>query len=188
VTNLYGSAISSNALLVVTVDHFAWNNLPSPRFLNTPFTVEIVAQNATNGAFTNYAGTVFLGSTNGLPVSPAVSSNFVQGVWTGTVSVSQTATNLVLNASDGSGHTGLANPINIINLPQLVSVSSGATWLVSWPTSPSGFVLETSTNLMSGNWIRVSSSPLQLGGQYVVPITLPGTNTCAFYRLLYTGP
>jgi len=188
VTNLYGSTNSSNALLVVTVDHFAWNTISSPRFLKTLFTVEILAQNATNGIFTNYSGIVFINSTNGLPVSPTASSDFVQGVWTGTVTVSQIATNLVLSASDASGHTGLANPINIVNLPQLATAPSGGTLYISWPTSPSGFVLETSTNVASTNWVRVSTTPLQFGGQNVIPITLPGTNACAFYRLLFTGP
>jgi hypothetical protein len=188
VTNLYGSTASSNALLIVTVDHFAWNTIPSLRFLNTPFTVEIVAQNATNGVFTNYSGIVFINTTNGLPVSPNVSSNFVQGVWMGTVSVFQTVTNLVLSASDGSGHAGLANPISIVNLPQMATVASGGTLYISWPVSPSGFVLETSTDVDPANWVRVSSQPLQFGGLNVQPITVPGTNACAYYRLLFTGP
>ena len=188
VTNLYGSATSSNALLVVTVDHFAWNTIPSPRFVSSPFQVEIIAQDAANGVFTNYTGVVFIGSTNGVPVSPTLSSNFVHGVWTGTITVSRTATNLVLSANDGSGRAGSANPINIANLPQLSSAASGGTLYISWSVNPPGFVLESSTNLLSGTWERVSTAPLQFGGLYLEPITIAGTNTSVFYRLQFTGP
>ncbi|HTV42229.1 MAG TPA: LamG-like jellyroll fold domain-containing protein, partial [Candidatus Sulfotelmatobacter sp.] len=187
VTNLYGSITSSNALLIVTVDHFAWNTIPSPRFVNSPFQVEIIAQDAANGVFTNYTGIVFIGSTNGIPVSPTVSSNFVKGVWTGTIAVSQTATNLVLRAADGSGHGGLANPINIVNLPQLASAHSGGTLYISWPISPAGFVLESSTNLISGPWSPVTQPPFTLPGLNVESIILPNTNASVFYRLQFSG-
>ncbi len=187
VTNAYGSVTSSNALLIVTVDHFAWATVPSPRFMNAPFPVQITAQDAANGVFTNYTGIVFISATNGIPVSPTASSNFVQGVWTGTIAVSQVANNVVLSASDGSGHSGLANPISVAAWPQLATVPSGGTMFISWPINPAGFVLETSTNLATGNWVPVSTAPLQFGGQNVEPI-MTGTNTSSFYRLQYNGP
>jgi hypothetical protein len=174
--------------LIVTVDHFAWNTIPSPRFVNSPFQVEIIAQDAANGVYTNYTGVVFIGSTNGVPVSPTVSSNFVHGVWTGAINVSQTATNLVLSANDGSSHAGSANPFNVVSLPQLAGAGSGGTLYISWSVNPAGFVLESSTNLLSGTWRRVSTAPLQFGGLYIEPITIAGTNTSAFYRLQFTGP
>ena len=79
VSNAYGSILSSNAVLTVTLDHFAWNPIPSPRFVNTPFAVILRVQNPTNGLFTNYNGTAILGTTNGIAVTPSVSGNFVQG-------------------------------------------------------------------------------------------------------------
>ena len=103
VTNLFGSILSSNAVLTVTLDHFAWSPIPSPRFVNTPFAVTIQAQDLTNGLFTNFTGTAILGTTNGVAVTPPVSGNFIQGVWTGAVVISQTASNLVLRANDGLG-------------------------------------------------------------------------------------
>ena len=80
VTNLYGSILSSNAVLTVTLDHFAWGSIPSLRFANAPFAVTILAQDMTNGPFTNFTGTAILGTTNGIAVAPSVSGNFVQGV------------------------------------------------------------------------------------------------------------
>jgi len=185
VTNLYGSATSSNALLVVTVDHFVWAPIPSPRFLNTSFPVEITAEDASGGVFTNYTGGVYLSLTNGTSVSPAVTGNFVQGLWTGGVAISQTGSNLVLSANDGSGHVGLANPITVVNLPMLATVPAGSTIYIFWPASFSGFVLETTSNLASGIWTPVTAPPVQVGNQYLEPITLTGTNT--FYRLRFIG-
>ncbi|HUE37204.1 MAG TPA: hypothetical protein VMO20_07420, partial [Candidatus Acidoferrum sp.] len=183
-----GSVTSSNATLMVTVDHFAWNAIPSPRFLNAPFAVKVTSQDAANGIFSNYTGVIFLSASNGVPFAPTVASNLVQGVWTGTIVVSQTATNLVLRAGDGSGHTGLANPINVVNLPALTTTPSGGTLYISWPTNPPGFTLETTINLESGDWVPVSAPPLLFGGEYVEPIILNGTNASVFYRLYFNGP
>lgn len=71
--------------------------------MNTPFSAVIQAQNPSNALATNFTGTVALQSTNGVPVNPAVSGNFIQGVWTGAVTVAQTAANLVLQATDNLG-------------------------------------------------------------------------------------
>jgi len=186
ITNVYGSTISSNAILVVTVDHFIWNSIPASRFVNSPFSVKVLAQDAANHLYTNYTGLVYITSTNGIPVSPAISDYFIQGTWTGTITVSQNATNLVLSASDGSGHSGLANPISVFNLPQLSTASSSGALYISWPVNPSGFVLQTSTNLASGIWVPVSTPPLQIGGQNIEPI-VTGTSSNAFYRLHFNG-
>ena len=186
VTNLFGSVLSSNAMLTVTLDHFAWNPIPSPRFVNTPFAVTIRAQNPTNGSFTNFTGTAILGTTNGVAVTPSVSGNFVQGVWTGAVVISQTASNLVLQANDGLGHFGLANPINLISLPSLGMLQSGNIALYMWPVGYPGFVLETSGSLAPATWVVVPYSPIQVGDQYLLPLDMTGTN--GYYRLLFPGP
>jgi len=186
VTNKYGSIMSSNATLVVNpLLYFVWSQVPSPQFTNTPFAIVIQAQNLTNGIVTNFTDTVILLSTNGVPVSPVVSGNFIQGVWTGAVTVAQTVTNLVLQATDNLGDSGLANPINVISLPVLTTLSSGGTLKILWPVNPSGFVLETTAGLSPANWVPVTALPTQNGDQYQLPIQMPGTN--AFYRLRFTG-
>jgi hypothetical protein len=185
-TNVFGPTLSSNAMLTVTLDHFAWSPIPSPRFVNTPFAVTIRAQNMTNGIFTNFTGTAILGTTNGVAVTPPVSGNFVQGVWTGSVVISQTASNLVLQADDGFGHFGLANPINVISLPSLGMLCSGNIALYMWPVGYSGFVLETSGTLSPATWVVVPYSPIQIGDEYLLPLDMTGTN--GFYRLRFPGP
>jgi len=186
VTNALGSILSSNAMLTVTLDHFAWGQILSPRFVNTPFSVTIQARNLTNGLFTNFTGTAILGTTNGVAVTPSVSGNFVQGAWTGAVVISQTASNLVLQADDGLGHFGLANPINVISLPSLGMSYSGNIALFVWPVGYSGFVLESSGKLSPATWVAVPYSPIRVGDQYVLPLNMTGTN--GFYRLRFSGP
>jgi hypothetical protein len=187
--NTYDSTVSiyQNLTPFVTPGlHYVWNPIPSPRFAGAPFAVTVQAENQANGLATNFSGTVELATTNGMPVSPGASGNFNQGIWTGTVMISPTGTNLVLEASDSYGENGMANPINVVSLPALGAVPSGGTLVISWPVNPSGFVLETSPNLMPGSWVPVSTPPIPFGGQNLELITITGAN--AFYRLRFTGP
>lgn len=187
VTNQYGTALSSNAQLVVNPSlRFVWNLIPSPRFVNTPFTVVVQAQTSTNSPATNFSSTVTIQSTNGIPILPAISGNFNQGVWTGAVTVAQTATNLVLRATDIAGDNGLANSVNVVALPGLTTVKSGNSLLLYWPISPTGFFLQSTTNLAQTSWSSVSAIPFQIGNQYLLPISLSASNE--FYRLFFPGP
>ena len=186
VTNVYGSTPSSNAVLTVTPAHFTWSQIPTPRYANAPFAVSIQARDMTNGMFTNFTGLVSLDSTNGTAVAPVVSGNFVQGVWTGSVVIAQPVSNLVLRASDGLGHFGLANSINVISLPSLGMMRSGSIAVFTWPVGYTGFVLETSDTLAPAAWNVVPYSPVQFGNLYVLPLDMTGSN--AFYRLWFPGP
>jgi len=187
VANAAGSVTSSNAVLTIAPAlHFVWNGIPSPRFVNTPFAVVIQAENGASVRATNFTGTVALFSTNGIPVVPAVSADFIQGVWTGAVTVAQTATNLVLSAGNSVGVAGLANPINVVNPPALTTATSGGTLLLLWPTNPAGFILETTPGLFPANWVPVTTTPFQLNNQYELFLPTSGTN--AFFRLYFPGP
>jgi hypothetical protein len=187
VTNAAGFALSSNALLVVYApDHFAWDPIPSPRFVNVPFMVRIEAQDANNQAETNFHGIVFFQSTIGVPIQPTTSSNFVQGVWNGLVRVSGVASNVVLLAEDGFGHAGFANPINVIKLPQLTLQHISRTILISWPSEASGFVLESSPQLSPASWSEVSGSVAIFNGTYQIRVQTSATNS--FYRLRLVDP
>jgi hypothetical protein len=189
VTNMHGMAISTNAILTVNdvLDHFTWNPIPSPRFVNVPFAANIQARGTTNGIFASFNGTILLTTTNGSSVNPSVLGGFVQGVWAGTVKISKVTTNLVLEASDGSGRIGFANTINVIAPPSLGTSWQGInTLLIYWPVDPAGFVLENSPSLMPAQWVPVSAPPLQLGSEYLQSIQMAGTNQ--FYRLRYTLP
>ena len=167
-----------------------WQNLDSladsPQFVQAPFTATIQAQNATNGIVTDFTGTVSLTSTLGIPVQPSVSGAFVQGSWTGSIMVAQPATNLVLEADDGLGDSGVANAINIFNSPVLGEERDGNFLLLYWPASVPGFVIETAPRLNSSNWVPVNSAPFQLGNTNLEIFKINGSTM--FYRLLYSVP
>jgi hypothetical protein len=187
VINAAGTIISSNAFLTIQApDHFAWNSIASPRVVNVPFNVTIQAQDAQNRLQTNFNGAIHLGSQNGIPVQPGVSGQFQQGLWSGSITVSSTASNLVLIAADDFGHQGLANPINVIAAPQISVKGVGNTILLSWSADASAFTLETTTNLSSGAWTPVSASLDSSAGKLQTRLRVPGTN--AFYRLRLPNP
>jgi alpha-tubulin suppressor-like RCC1 family protein/Zn-dependent metalloprotease len=47
-------------------------------------------------------------------ISPTNSGTFTNGAWTGNITVLQSATNVVLRAADGNGHTGSSNPFEVV--------------------------------------------------------------------------
>jgi hypothetical protein len=64
----------------------------------------------TSGAWPLVGLRYTVGAGVSVPVTPVTSGPFVNGVWTGTLTMSQAASNVVLLASDGAGHTGASNP------------------------------------------------------------------------------
>ena len=187
VSNAFGSATSTDAVLtVIPLDHFAWNQIPSPRFVGIPFSVTIMAQDAGNNTFTNFNSIVSLNCTNGVPIHPTVSGNFTQGTWTGLVAISQVASNLVIKASDGAGDIGFSYPIDVINPPRLRGSTAAGSLSISWPASPSGFVLETSSNLSNPTWAPVGGSPILTNNQFIQ--TMPFSGGDQFFRLHFSGP
>ena len=59
--------------------------------------------------------------SNSIPISPTSSGNFVNGIWSGNISLSQVATNVMLKADDRAGHVGTTTPFNVITVPLLLS-------------------------------------------------------------------
>jgi uncharacterized repeat protein (TIGR01451 family) len=70
------------------------------------------------------------GSLQPVPITPPNSGNFVNGVWSGSVTVQQPATNVTLQADDGFGHLGVSNPFNVTPTP-------GQTTHFVWSAIPS---------------------------------------------------
>jgi hypothetical protein len=184
VSNAFGVAQSSNStLLVYVIDHFVWNPIPSPRFVNLPFPVNIHASDATNGLVSAFAGSVALSSTDGISVNPSASGSFVLGKWTGLVTISQVATGTVLVADDGFGHLGYSTPINVVGLPSLSVALSGRSLLISWPEA-SMFAPEKSADMSS--WSLLTNPIVLTNDRYETRVPISATKS--FYRLHSTGP
>jgi hypothetical protein len=67
--------------------------------------------------------------------------------------------------------------------PKLTIIRSGNNVIVTWPTSSTGFILQSSTSLVSGpaSWSTVSPGPVVINGQNTVTTQISGTSQ--FYRL-----
>jgi len=154
----------------------------------------------TNGTINAYwwgSGDVFPNSEDGVtyyvdlrygtnvvsvPVSPAVSGNFTNGVWAGHLAVLQPAANVTLQSSI-PGHSGQSVPFNVLNAPGLGIAGSGGSVVISWPVAPGGFSLEETHNLSAGSiWTAVPGSPSVVGGLNI--ITNTPTPAATFYRLI----
>jgi hypothetical protein len=114
-----------------------------------------------------------------VPVNPAVTGNFTNGIWSGHVAVLQAATNLILQASAGLGYSGSSAPFNVLGTPRLAITTSGNSVVLSWPAGAVGFNLEQSTALP--DWTNAPGTPAIVGDRYHVTNTLDATRT--FYRL-----
>ena len=79
-------------------------------------------------AFRGFGSTKYFDTavtTTAVPVTIApATATFVNGVWTGSVTVLQPAANMYLHVDDGSGHTGVSNTFNLVSNPLSVTVPS----------------------------------------------------------------
>lgn len=70
----------------------------------------------------------------------------------------------------------------IIAAPALQAQVSGNNFILSWPASATGYLLETTTNLMATNsWTAVTNTPATVNQQFVVTTQISGA--VRFYRL-----
>jgi|GEM_PF-1939125 len=96
--------------------HFTFAAIGSPQLAGAPVPVLITARDAADAPITDYSAIISVTATSDsepLTVTPASSGIFVNGKWSGMVQLSSAATNVVLKASDGSGHTGLSNAFDL---------------------------------------------------------------------------
>jgi peptidoglycan-N-acetylglucosamine deacetylase len=116
-----------------------------------------------------------------VPVSPAVSGNFIYGNWSGSLAVLQPATGVTLQSSL-PGHSGQSFPFNVqAGIPTLTITPQAGSVVISWPTSAVGFNLEQTASLSAGSWATGTNYPSVVGSNNVVTNTSTGATT--FYRL-----
>jgi hypothetical protein len=98
------------------VHHFVVSPVTASQVVGVPFAVTITAKDASNNTITNYAGTPALsagGDAGMVTFAPGSITGFSGGVWTGNVTISSFATNVVLSVTDGQGHSGASNAFNV---------------------------------------------------------------------------
>ncbi len=108
-----GKAGTSNSFNVdpTSLDHFRVSTIGSPQVAGQSFSITVTAEDIYNNKVTSYVSTVtFSESTS--TISPAASTNFTGGEWTGSVTITKTYTDNIINVS-GSGKSGQSNKFNI---------------------------------------------------------------------------
>ena len=80
----------------------------------------------------------------------------------------------------GSGGGGTIFSISLP--PELTITAAGANLVLSWPTNPSGFTLQSTTDLVSPLWTTNLPAPVVVNGQNTV--TQPISGTQQFFRLV----
>jgi hypothetical protein len=131
-------------------------------------------------AVTYYVDLRYSTDLRSVPISPAVSGNFINGSWSGNLAVLQPAAGVTLQAGI-PGHSGQSLPFNVLNAPGLSIAASGGSVVISWPTTAVGFNLEKESNLSAGSWTTVTNTPAVVGSKNV--ITNTSTAATTFYRL-----
>lgn len=114
VTNSSGTQTgNSNNFDVVAgnIDHFEIAAITSPRTAGTAFTIQITAKDANNATVTGYTGNVNLSDLSGT-ITPTVTPNFSNGIWSGSVTITKSFTNNQITAS-GAGKSGTSNMFNV---------------------------------------------------------------------------
>lgn len=113
-----------------------------------------------------------VGSATSIAISPTNSGSFVNGAWTGGITVLQPATNVVLSASDSGGHTGSSSPfavnvandisITAVDTPHPVSAGANLTYTLTIAnTGPSDATGVMVTNLLPASATFLSATTSQ---------------------------
>ena len=198
-----------------TVDHFVFAPVLSSPSAETPFEVTVTALTVLNDPVTNFAGPVSLtaalaGGGQSVPASPAVLSDFVNGVWSGLVAVGQADVRVALRVQDSRGHIGLSNPfdvgaandlkVSLESQPALASIhgqaaliatltntgpaSSTGVWLTNW--IPQGATLLSASSSQGG--LALSNAAMVVfdlgaipGGTAAWATLLVGTDSLGFF-------
>lgn len=130
---------------------------PLTNFLNAPFT------DPSATATDTYAGNL----TSAIGITGTVNTN-VLGSYV-----------LTYTVNDGNGNSAVTNRTVVIvpPPPTLNIASAGSQTAFYWPATATNYVLQTTTNLASTNWVTVTN------GKPIIGLTLSNALPAAFFRL-----
>lgn len=103
---------TSNSFDVISssIDHFDVSTVSSPQTAGRGFSLTITAKDAQDNTVTGFVGTANLRDQTGT-ISPVTTTNFVNGVWTGTITITQSGSNSITVTS--SGKAGNSNSFTV---------------------------------------------------------------------------
>jgi hypothetical protein len=104
-----------------TLDHFVFSSIGS-KTAGTAFSVTITAVDTLGNTFTSYTGTPTLTYSAGSVSPSSTTGGFVNGVWTGSVTVTKAGSGVTLGVNDGSSHSGISNPFSVTHASSVSTV------------------------------------------------------------------
>ena len=105
-----------------TLDHFTFEFIYSPQYIDIPFMVTITARDISGNPMIGYTGQATLEDSTGT-LTPSITGNFVGGEWTGEVAIGQLANEVTITATDGLA-TGISNIFYVEDIPVYYDVTS----------------------------------------------------------------
>jgi hypothetical protein len=119
------SSYASVEVVVPTLDHFTFEPVGSPQYVDIPFQVTISGRDISGNLFTGFSGQVALSDSTGT-IEPVTSGSFSGGVWTGEVRIGQEAPNVTITASEGDV-TGTSESFEV-SLPHMDYLVTSSTY------------------------------------------------------------
>jgi uncharacterized repeat protein (TIGR01451 family) len=115
--------------------HFEWSAVPSPQTIGRSIDVTLTARDGVGAVFpfNGVLSLAALAGTNSIAIQTGNTGPLVNGVWSGTVTFSNAATNVVLVVEDGAGHNGISDPFNVNVANIALSVSAPPQALIYSP-------------------------------------------------------
>ena len=109
------------AYIPPALNHFTFDVIVSPQTSGRAFNVTVWAIDQYDNIFVGYSGTNTL-TLSGGEINPSTTGNFVDGVWSGTVTVTGGATDASITtvAQSNSSWTGTSNPFEVVRIEPLV--------------------------------------------------------------------
>ncbi len=114
----YGSVTGESNLFALhgTLNHFSFSYIPSPQKVGQSFFIEITARDGNKNIVTNFIGNVNLTLNPLGPISPGTVGPFVNGKWSGYLTINSPFSSVQIVATDagGSGMTGYSNSFSVL--------------------------------------------------------------------------
>ncbi|NUM79001.1 hypothetical protein HUU40_31990, partial [candidate division KSB1 bacterium] len=155
-------------------------NISSPQIAGVAFPLIVTAVDANENTVTGFTGTVSISVTGG-GISPNASGNFINGVWNGSVSISNAGAGRIITVS-GSGFNQDSNPFTVnagvldhfvIDPPITSPQSAGQNFSVTVRAKDvnNNDVLHNGTVTLTDNTGTLTASSLVFANQAVQTIT-----------------
>ncbi len=177
------------------IHHFGFSAIASPRATGVPFSVSITALDVGGLTINTFNGTAALsaaGAGGAVTITPASTTSFSGGYWTGDVAIGQVATNVAITAASGgasssSGVFNVALSPAIAATPSIFSVSlpvggtsvqtlnlantGGGTlaWNIAGVSALIGDAIAGPVFAGVGAVVQDKTQPVQRGGAYTAP-------------------